>query len=217
MTLKRGDVTFSKGQDRLFGHIDQYVLLSVALAFAAFAFARPRHPGNGDIEISVDSEAFPLCLDIPADGVMAAAFREEGAEARTLHILDRRRSGDMSQETAFTRGFNNVLWLPISPIFVDFYERYRPWVESAYGKQSNWPDVFYFARLVRNAISHGGALHFTHDPKRTALWHHLSYDFGHHGTQIIGPRGAFSPADLVFLMMDASDELDRIGCPMAPQ
>jgi hypothetical protein len=69
-------------------------------------------------------------------------------------------------------------------------------------------------RLIRNAISHGGRLYMTHDPRRAAEWHHLKFVYSDNGKQAIGAGGILSPADLLFLMIDADDELDKIGCPM---
>jgi hypothetical protein len=83
-----------------------------------------------------------------------------------------------------------------------------------YPSQKSWPPTIYFARLIRNAVSHGGRLHMTHDPGRDAEWHHLKFGKSDDGKQAIGPGGFLSPADMLFLMIDTGDELDRIGCPV---
>jgi hypothetical protein len=43
-----------------------------------------------------------------------------------------------------------------APVFVDYFERYRPWLESNTGKIDLWPSIIQFGRMVRNAASHGG-------------------------------------------------------------
>jgi hypothetical protein len=53
----------------------------------------------------------------------------------------------------------------------------------------------------------------THDPRRVAKWHHLAFSYADNRKQVIGTKGFLSPADLMFLMIDVGDELDKIGCP----
>jgi hypothetical protein len=121
----------------------------------------------------------------------------------------------MPDSTPFTQGFNSIFWLSITPIFVDFYERHRPWVEQNHSGKA-CPPTFYFARMVRNAVSHGGKPHFTRDPNRSANWHHFKFAYSDRETPIIGAGGILSPADLFFLMLDTSDELDVLACPLKP-
>jgi hypothetical protein len=110
-------------------------------------------------------------------------------------------------------GTKNVLMGLITPIYVDFYEKHRPWIGKTLGALDKWPELFRFAWAVRNAISHhGGKINIT-DPKlRPVVWHKLSYDYHHAGTEIIGPVLAL--ADMIILMFEISDELDRLKCPI---
>jgi hypothetical protein len=157
-----------------------------------------------------------LSLALPFGGVLEPTFQGKPATSHTVTIEPERKAAAMPSSAPFSQGFNHILWLPILPIFVDFYERHRRWVKHNYGEQRLWPNTYYFARLVRNAISHGGCLQFDHDPKRTAEWQHLKYRHADQGVQIIGAGGAFSVADLFCLMLDTSEELDRLKCPVNP-
>jgi hypothetical protein len=143
-----------------------------------------------------------------------AAFEERQVDTRTIVIQTGRKAPTMPDHLPFSRGLNSVLWLPITPVFVEFFERARPWLEQNYSGQRSWPPTIYFTRLIRNAVSHGGRLHMEHNPKRVAEWHHLKFAYSDNGKQAIGPGGFLSPADLLFLMIDASDELDEIGYPV---
>ena len=68
----------------------------------------------------------------------------------------------------------------IAPIFVLHFEACRDWLDnSRYADYSTWPMDLKFARVVRNAMSHGGRLNIqlskrgnTPDP---VSWHGLSY------------------------------------------
>jgi hypothetical protein len=215
MMPKPGPITFSAAGDRLFEYVDQFLILNAATAVGVLWASKQLGPGLSQVDYGqIDSQIFPLSLVVPFGGVLEDAMSERTATSRTLTIESGQKAPTMPDGAPFTQGFNGVLWHVITPIFVNFYERHLPWMEKNVGKQSAWPDTFYFARLIKNSISHGGKVHFTRDPKRTATWHHLRYDGGDHGKVMIGATGVFSISDLLFLMFDVSDELDGLGCPI---
>jgi hypothetical protein len=217
MTLRRGPITFHRGTDRLFEHVDQFIIQKALLSLGALWASKTLGRGFDPEDVAtIDSFAFLLSLDIPLAGVIEGAFEERLASTRSLVIRPGTTANTMPNSTPSTQGFNSVVWLPIVPIFVDFYERHRPWIEQTYSGLKSWPPTFYFARLVRNAVSHGGKLHFTHDPRRSADWHHLKFVYSDDGKPIIGVGGILSPADMFFLMLDTSDELDALACPLTP-
>jgi hypothetical protein len=215
MTFRRGEQTFRRGVDRLFDQIDQFTIYNAMFAIGALWSSRALGQGLKDDHLfGIDSFVFPLSLGVPLAGVAEAAFAEQQAESRTLLIEAGLQASTMPDHAPFTRGFNSVLWLPITPVFVDFVERVKPWLRYTCGGVEHWPASVYFARVIRNAISHGGRLDMIRKPWRDAEWHHLKFGKSDHDTQAIGPGGFLSPADMLFLMIDASDELDRIGCPL---
>jgi len=168
---------------------------------------------NDDVTV-IDSMSFPLSLEIPLAGVADAAFAGKQAETRTIIIKDGTQADKMESDGLFSQGFNDVFWIPITPLFVEFFEAGHGWLKKRYpsGPQS-WPAPLDFARHIRNAVSHGGRLHIDKDRGQTAGWHHLTIAFSDNTKQAIGPNGFMSPADLLFLMIDAGEALDQIGCP----
>jgi hypothetical protein len=163
MMFRRGSLTFKRGVDRLFDQIDQFTIHQAMFAIGALWASKALGKGIGPDDVfTIDSFAFPLSLDIPLAGVTEAAFAERQVESRTIVIqAGQKAKADMP----FSQGFNSVAWLPITPIFVDFYERVRPWMEQNHKGQNSWPPTLHFMRLIRNAISHGGRLYMTHDPR----------------------------------------------------
>jgi hypothetical protein len=138
MTLRRGPITFHRGTDRLFEHVDQFVIQQALFSIGALWASKTLGCGLDPVDIStIDSFAFPLSLDIPIAGVVEAAFEERLASTRSLTIRPGTTANTMQDSTPFTQGFNTVFWLPITPIFVDFYERHRPWVEQNYSAQKS--------------------------------------------------------------------------------
>jgi hypothetical protein len=102
----------------------------------------------------------------------------------------------------------------ISPTFVQFYEDNAEWMEKSYGKNPHeWPSsIWNFGRVVRNAISHGGCINIDDKTAPTVTWYHLAYGPAQNKQLIIGTDFLF--ADLMILMFEMSDELDRLGRPI---
>jgi hypothetical protein len=71
-----------------------------------------------------------------------------------------------------------------------------------------------FCRVVRNSCSHGGSVLITGKRSRPVHWHQLTYSEADNGRVLIG--GDFAMADVVILVFEASDELDKLGCPISP-
>jgi hypothetical protein len=215
MTNKRGPITFRRGVDRLFEQVDQFTIHNTMFFIGALWASKALGRGiDHDDVATIDSFAFALSVDIPLGGVAEAAFQERQADERTIVVQAGRKGPTMPDHLPFSRGLNSVLWFPSTSIFVEFFERVKPWMQQNYPSQKLWPPTIYFARLIRNAVSHGGRLHITHDPGRDAEWHHLKFGRSDDGKQAIGPGGFLSPADMLLLMIDTGDELDRIGCPV---
>lgn len=99
----------------------------------------------------------------------------------------------------------------VSPVFVSYFESYRPWLAQHIGKIDRWPATVKFAGVVRNAASHGGKVRMTGKKPRPVHWHGLTYSINDNGRQTIG--GDLSLGDIIVLMAEMSDELDALHCP----
>jgi hypothetical protein len=111
-----------------------------------------------------------------------------------------------------TDGLNRLFFHLMAPIYVEFYEAYRPFVVSKCGRDlRNWPPLWRFARVVRDAIAHHGGK-FRQDRKNApAEWRGLKYSAADDGKMIIGCD--MTIADILILIFDLSDDLDERGCP----
>jgi hypothetical protein len=110
-----------------------------------------------------------------------------------------------------TMGFRRLAEHLLSPIFVEFYESYRQWVFDQFGPADKWPEVWRFARVIRNALSHGGKVSIERKNERPVKWRNTSYSYANNGEQVI--HEAVSVGDLIVLMFDLDDALDEAGCP----
>lgn len=104
----------------------------------------------------------------------------------------------------------------INPIFVAFFEKYKPWLDANVSTDgANWPRPIDFGRVVRNACSHAGKLHMPSATSRPVEWRGLNYSHQNHRQTIIGPE--LIAGDILVLMLDMSDELAELGCPVHPE
>jgi hypothetical protein len=67
-----------------------------------------------------------------------------------------------------------------------------------------WPPVWNFGRVVRNALSHNGSIHFENMNAKPVTWHNLSFDPTHNGRAIFDD---IDPVDLILLMAEMDGEL----------
>jgi hypothetical protein len=67
----------------------------------------------------------------------------------------------------------------------NYFERLRPTVEAQYGDVSGWPPVWNFARVVRNAMSHGGTINFQNSNSQAVSWRGLTYSPADNGRTIL--------------------------------
>jgi hypothetical protein len=106
----------------------------------------------------------------------------------------------------------------LNPFYVSFFETHKNWIKlNCGGDTYAWPPIFNFARVVRNALAHNvGRIHFENVDALPVTWHHVSYSPSDNGTHAISAHGPIATADLLLLMFEMSDELDRLGCPLNP-
>lgn len=87
----------------------------------------------------------------------------------------------------------------------NFFERHRTAIESRFGSNphTDWPTVWNFARVVRNAMSHKGAIRIDNANAPAVGWKGLSYSYADNGRTIL--HVDLWPGDLIDLIV----ELDR--------
>jgi hypothetical protein len=89
--------------------------------------------------------------------------------------------------------------------FIHYYETMVPAVEARFtSDRSQWPPVWNFGRVVRNAFAHGGNIHFTNQNAASVSWHGITYGPSDNGRQIMYRDVA--QVEVIFLMeeMDAA-------------
>ncbi|ADH90710.1 hypothetical protein Snov_3436 [Ancylobacter novellus DSM 506] len=90
-------------------------------------------------------------------------------------------------------------------LITNFVEEYKHHLDSKYGKRSNWPPTWNFARAIRNAMAHGGQIRI--DDGAVVNWHNASYSKADNGKLITDDVW---PGDLLFLVKEMEREIAEI-------
>jgi hypothetical protein len=85
--------------------------------------------------------------------------------------------------------------------FIRYYEQQKDAVNLKYGADTKaWPGEWNFARVVRNALAHRGAINFDNPNAPSAHWRNLSYSRKDNGRIITFTD--ITPVEIILLMED---------------
>ena len=212
MTHFSGMIKISKEQNRLFAPVFNLSVLVSAISIANVGLMYGRVNVQDGSWSGFESQQFPKDVKIPVGAPTIAALNRTEPNFIDLHIGEVR---DWKQATGHgANGVVSACFYAMNPIFVEYFEAYRPWIDTNVSRDRyQWPAPWTFAWIVRNAIVHNkGALAWD-DPNRAPIsWHTLKYSHADNRRQIIGPD--LSVADLVILLLEMNEALDRLGCPI---
>jgi hypothetical protein len=206
MTQFKGEVELQRGKHRL---VEPFFLLSVICGSISSALAF-KATGKADyaVECGFQSLQFDRYVVLPMLDPVGELLAKNEIPDRIKFRLDEQPAprGGATGETPLGKVLDKI----IAPFFLEFHDKHLSWVRSKYGQSyKGWPTIWQFARLVRNAAAHDGALEI--DPASVPVsWHSLSYGPANNGQRIFGADLAL--ADIFILMLELSDALDKGGC-----
>ena len=88
-------------------------------------------------------------------------------------------------------------------MLVSYFEDRKDLIKQNFKVIKNWPEVWQFARIVRNALSHGNKINI-HDGY-SATWNGLTYSEVQNGQTVI--NADLFPGDLIVLLRELEDSL----------
>lgn len=88
-------------------------------------------------------------------------------------------------------------------MIVSYFENHRARVQKKYGHVASWPAVWQFARMVRNALSHGNKIHI--NDEKNATWKGLTYSPADNGRTVV--NADLFPGDLIVMLREMEDAL----------
>jgi len=213
MTYLTSPLVTEKGKHRLHAYLNRLLVLTAGLGLAINSVIRGRANLSDDEYMGIMTNAFDLKIRFPMTVPIRLAWENKEPDRIEL-ILDA--IPPRGPDPGLNPDMVQIFGLAGPPIFINFYESHRPWVEDNIGTLSQWPSIFAFARVIRHSMAHGGALHMTDKKQQPVSWHHLRYSVSDHGKRVYGPGCDLYLSDLLLLMFEMSDELNKAGCPLDP-
>lgn len=210
MTALNGIRTIARG-NRLYEPLKDLTILTSAIAYAsAMLIEPPRRYEQGDY-LTVTPEQFPIEIRVPLHGPLEAAIA--GLEPAHIRLWFHPIVPEEPREWRRITTMGKVILNAIKPVFALFYEQQQDWLrENISSDPQKWSSsICNFARVVRNSASHNDCLNFQSPNSPAVNWHHLHYTPSQNGRLVTG--GDLGFGDLLILMVELSDEMDRLGAP----
>jgi hypothetical protein len=209
MSYHTDELIAEKGKHRLYP-----ALLTICFTVASITIALAIQAGRNinrwppGASINIATNQFDFGIHMPLVGPVESLLERTTPQKITLLI---------SPKSTHDSGFDGVnvqepLVKVIVPFFVEFYEDSKPFIEGKFTKNFKlWPPLWQFAGVVRNAASHN-AVGFSDQKLKPVTWYSLTYGQAQDGRAIFGTDLSF--ADVLILMFEMSDFLDREGYPI---
>ena len=199
-------INLENGEHRLFEHINHLCILLDAIAIATTYLVDDKVQMGGSDYLALDCKNSKTMIKLPCFNPIPAALK--GVVPDAIQISVETCAPPPQQYTHKTSGFKSVVMYAGTPIFVDFFESHKASIiEKFSNPPTKWPEIWNFGRVIRNSISHPGCLHFESQSHAPVRWKGLTYDPKMNGQKVIGED--ISLGDLILLMLEMSDELDR--------
>jgi hypothetical protein len=215
MTHLSGDVSLTSDQ-RLFEPMKHIILVIDAICTAVAVLSKGKgKPSPGSLVNCCHARQFYLNVQLPLGSpIQTMVDNKEPTHIEVgFHPVGELAQG-LTHETKF---YPSVFINVINPVYVDFFEKHRPWMVRTYGTDPDtWPPLLNFTRMIRNWISHHrGCVHFMNSERPPISWHHLTYGPDDEGKAVVG--GDLELGDMIVLLFELAEELDRLGCPANPE
>lgn len=205
-----------KPGERLYQPIYNLLLFQSAVITAIEAISGKHPPGGPrgpESQIIVQSYTADIRFGFPAYGPLEGALNNEPLEGIGVFFAP---GVIPKNQITNTAEFPHFLDHFVTAIFILHFEQCSDWLlANGRGDSSKWPAAVDFARVMRNAVAHGGRIKMDKtrkgNPPRPVSWKSLSYSESDNGKSILGTE-VFGP-DLIALMFDVDDELTAMGAP----
>jgi hypothetical protein len=186
---------------------DELILLLATDISIAVAVDAYRHPGQGEI-FSIDDhfeyDGSPHCCNYalrfyPYDMMRALSQNYLPTEI-IFYKVDQTTISGNCYNISSTYGIHSI---SVQACFSKYFEKARVDIEKLFGYDTTkWPNEMNFARVIRNAFSHGGRINFINSNSSAVSWRELTYDPSMNGRQILYKD--INALEIIVLMDDIS-------------
>lgn len=209
--MLEGIFRFPVGESRLYSHfVTLTSLLGSVVVAISCRFDHHRLPKDSTMEVALVQ--FPhLCVRFPYVSPIENVSRGIMVGATEVRVIPFVPLGDEAEDMGTTgRMFSQIGGL----VFANFYEENVGWLIEHFGSIKDFPLIWQFARIVRNAVSHGGKINISSPSAPRGEWHSLSYGYEQSGRHII--NSDLGVSDLTVLMIELAQDLESRGAPVPP-
>jgi len=198
---------------RIYTPIFDYLVLFEAIMRSVESFRVPPKTTFSNEFARVNCLRFDHALALPLWGPLEHAIAEKPFPGIVIGKMDNLRDSPFPAGSLTTNGFATVIRHTMIATYLAYFERYNEWLTANLGKKAHltWPPTLNFARVIRNAAAHG-SINIRDAATPPVHWRGLSYDHASSGNSIIGAD--MTNGDMLELIFDTSDELDKLGVPI---
>lgn len=108
-------------------------------------------------------------------------------------------------------GTHSLYWRTAGAHLSLYFEEYIEWIRAkAQYDKSRFNPIWNFARVVRNAVNHGGTINIDDKTATPVRWHKLEYGYEARGREI---SRDLDVGDLIILMLEMDAQLAEMGYP----
>jgi hypothetical protein len=204
---------FNRG-DRLFDIVENICisvdLLVLGMAMDAKDLVPLDSPGR---YASLPARQFSLEARIPICGPFHGALYMKTVDAIEIGFERSSPPPVREQDLASLAGLTRVEESIFVGAYAVFFERHGAHMKARWGEPENWPPFFRFCRAMRNAaLRPDGRVDLEHPEAEPVSWHGLTWGPTDSLTRTALGKD-LSSCDLLVLLIELSDELDRLGFP----
>ncbi|MCR9078488.1 MAG: hypothetical protein NXH78_05245 [Hyphomonadaceae bacterium] len=199
---------------RLYEHFYQLCVLCGCVAVAGEFFALDKVSERKDTDwVTIECKHFQIDAILPAFGPARAAINNNAVGGIRIALTPTEK---IDLQTAFqhvTTGLKTPLELVLRQFFNAYYEHFLDWIhEYVSTDATKWPVEWDFARVVRNACSHGGRVYMPKPTSRSVTFAGVTISHADHGTELFETK--LSVGDLIPLVLIMDRTLADVGCDL---
>lgn len=198
--------TYKRSVHRFFDELSACLISTMGVCIACEAYMNKgmtKAPTEPKYYLSLDGDKVTFhweCFDA-MQSVMNDSWPEELIFHENVSLI----SSDVKKYE--NHGFKKLAATNISFAFISYYESQIEHIKSKFGKGSeSWPEVWNFARIVRNALSHNGQIHIKNVSASSVSWSGFTYGYPNNGRSIVFSDLGF--VEFILLMEDMDSYLN---------
>lgn len=210
MDYSLGERCFKNGERLYAPLLALEVLLgsvSIATAIVRGTFGPPPPPPPGQTYVpsfGLGGRTVNCGISIPEAMVLPLVSRNVEPSEVVLWFVNNKMPPHIAANPEVITSLQKPFDFALSAVFGNFYEAHKHLLPSDH---TLWP-ITDFGRVLRNAMAHGGNIFFDKPTRRSVAWRSIRYAHADNGRSLADD---LSFADLIFLMMEMSEEMDALG------